>query len=60
MLVQRVMAALAADLRETGEWHEDYNAEDGKGISAAGFLSWNTLGYRMADDVAKKINPTKV
>ncbi|GMH59219.1 hypothetical protein TrST_g13041 [Triparma strigata] len=60
VLVQRVMAALAADLRDTGEWHEDYNAEDGTGISADGFLSWNTLGYRMANDIAKQVNPMKL
>ena len=60
-VARRVMGALAGDLRLLGVWHEDYDAEGGEGLSAEGFLSWNTLGYRLLDDVmVKRNNPMKV
>jgi len=56
-IARRVLSALAKDLRETGEWHEDFDAENGSGISASGFFSWNTLGYRLMDDLENMRNP---
>jgi alpha,alpha-trehalase len=52
-----LVTTLANDLRLTSAWHESYDSETGNGLAAPGFLSWNTLGARIQDDVAKGIDP---
>jgi alpha,alpha-trehalase len=62
-LANRTIHDLAADIVSTGTWHEAFDSSeggDGAGLSAEGFLSWNTLGYRLLDDVEAKTNPFKV
>ena len=52
-----LVSTLANDLRQQKTWHESYDSETGNGLAAPGFLSWNTLGARLQDDVAKGIDP---
>ena len=57
------MAVLAQDLRKTGTWHECYDSSAegaGRGLAAEGFLSWNTLAYRLVDDIEAGVNPLRV
>jgi hypothetical protein len=64
--VTSITAVLADDLRSTSTWHECYSSgggggddgnDGGEGLAAEGFLSWNTLGYRLSDDIANGVNP---
>lgn len=66
--MSRITTVLANDLRNTNTWHECYdsgnnnpseddNNNGGVGLAAEGFLSWNTLGYRLSDDIANGVNP---
>lgn len=56
-IAQRMVHALADDLRATGTWHECMSSASGAGLAAPGFLSWNTLGARLKEDVAKAHDP---
>lgn len=59
-LAARTAAVLEADILATGTWHECFDSSEGgggRGLAADGFLSWNTLGYRLADDVEAGENP---
>ena len=42
-IATRVTATLAKDLRNTAQWHEAYNTQNGSPLAAPGFLSWDTL-----------------
>jgi hypothetical protein len=37
--------------------HECLSSEDGHGLAAPGFLSWDTLGASLLKDVAEKTDP---
>jgi hypothetical protein len=50
-LAQDITALLAADLRATGVWHENYSADTGLGLASPGFLSWNMMGATLLDDI---------
>jgi hypothetical protein len=55
-LAARVVHTLAEDLRNSGTWHESYSSETGEGLAAPGFLSWNTLGATLVDDIRNGID----
>jgi hypothetical protein len=52
-----LLHTLAEDLRNTGQWHECYSSADGSGLAAPGFLSWNTLGADLLDNLLAGTNP---
>jgi glycogen debranching enzyme len=56
-LADAVVHTLAQDLRATGEWHESYDSDTGAGLAAPGFLSWDTLGASVQDDVQRGVDP---
>ncbi|KAH3760752.1 glycogen debranching enzyme [Pelomyxa schiedti] len=56
-VAEQVVDLLAKDLVTTGSWHECYDSETGEGLAAAGFLSWNTLGANLVQNVVYRINP---
>lgn len=56
-LADAVVHTLATDLRVNGTWHESYDAETGVGLAAPGFLSWDTLGATLQENVAAGIDP---
>ena len=39
-LAGAVVRLLAADLRLTGHWHENYDSDTGLGLASPGFMSW--------------------
>ena len=51
-IARRVTAVLADDIRKSNTWHECYSAENGTGLAAEGFLSWNTMGATLLTDLA--------
>ena len=53
----RLVKTLANDLNQTGTWHEAYSAETGLGLAAPGFMSWNTLGGDLEENLVKGRNP---
>ena len=62
-LANRTINVLYNDIVATKTWHEAYDSSDGgsgAGLAAEGFLSWNTLGYRLLDDVRAKKNPFQI
>ena len=56
-LADTVVHTLAEDLRATGTWHEAYSSANGTGLAAPGFLSWDTLGADLQDNVQAGIDP---
>lgn len=56
-LANAVVHTLAQDLRVSGEWHESYDSETGLGLAAPGFLSWDTLGGSIQEDIAEGKDP---
>jgi glycogen debranching enzyme len=52
-----IVQTLAADLVQTGTWHECYNSKNGSGLAAYGFLSWNTLGADLQANVIQGFDP---
>ena len=56
-LADTVVHTLAEDLRATGTWHEAYSSVNGSGLAAPGFLSWDTLGADLQDNVQAGIDP---
>jgi hypothetical protein len=56
-IASRVVGALAADLRTSGQWHEAYSTDDGSALAAPGFLSWNTLVAELVSNLKQRINP---
>lgn len=56
-LADFLVHTLAQDLRATGTWHEAYDSTNGQGLAAPGFLSWDTLGADLQDDIAKGVDP---
>lgn len=42
-IADRLIAAVAEDIRVTGGMHENYHAEIGEGLAAPAFFSWNIL-----------------
>lgn len=56
-LCERVVGVLAADLAAQNTWHECYHADNGTGLAAAGFLSWNTLAGQWTAQLAKGADP---
>jgi len=60
-LAQRTITVMAEDIRNSGTWHECWSSEaGGEGLAAEGFLSWNTLGYRLISDIENGSNPMQV
>ena len=56
-IATRVVRTLADDLVADGTWHEGYDAENGKGLAATGFLSWDTLGATWPKQLADGVEP---
>lgn len=56
-LAESVVHALADDLRNNKTWHECLSSADGHGLAAPGFLSWDTLGASLIQDVNAKKDP---
>ncbi len=56
-LADTVVHTLAEDLRRTQTWHEAYSSQNGSGLAAAGFLSWNTLGADLQENVQRGVDP---
>lgn len=56
-LADNVVNLLAADITQTGTWHECYSSANFSGLAAPGFLSWNTLGATLQRDIAYGIDP---
>lgn len=56
-LANRTVATLANDILTTGTWHECYDSETGAGLAAPGFLSWDTLGATLVDNILARRNP---
>ena len=56
-LAEAVVHALAEDLRKNGTWHECLSSEDGHGLAAPGFLSWDTLGATLLQDARALRDP---
>ena len=56
-LADALVKTLADDLRATGTWHESYDSENGRGLAAPGFLSWDTLGADVQRNVADGTDP---
>ena len=56
-LADTVVHTLAQDIRESATWHEAYSSSNGSGLAAPGFLSWNTLGADLQENVAMGVDP---
>ena len=56
-LADLVVGVLADDLRRQSTWHECYHAENGTGLAAPGFLSWNTLAALWHQQLNSTIDP---
>lgn len=56
-IADNVVHVLADDIRNTGVWHECYSTQNGTGLAAAGFLSWNTLGATLQRNLLYNIDP---
>ena len=56
-VAKNLTAALAADLRDTGTWHECLSSASGRGLAAPGFLSWDTIIATLLDDVTAGHDP---
>lgn len=56
-LANDVVTALANDLRNTGTWHECMSSETGEGLAAPDFLSWDTLGGSLLQDLHMGVDP---
>ena len=56
-IAKRVVQTLANDAKIEGTWHEGYNSENGKGLAANGFLSWNTLAATLEENLMKGHDP---
>ena len=50
-LADRVVRLIAANIRRKGCMYENYHAETGEGLYAAGFASWNLLADKMHDEL---------
>jgi len=56
-IASNMVATLAFDIATTNTWHESYNSVTGAGLAAPGFLSWNTLGATLVQNVKNNVNP---
>jgi hypothetical protein len=57
-IATRVTTRLAADLRNTTQWHEAYSTgADRSALAVPGFLSWDTLVADLLSNLRNKINP---
>lgn len=56
-LGEALVHTLAQDLRDTGTWHECYNSNNGTGLAAPGFLSWDTLGADLMANIYDGVDP---
>ncbi len=48
-IAQRCLAALCADLKNSGTLHENYDAETNKPLWAPNFMSWNILALELIE-----------
>lgn len=56
-LADTVVRVLADDLRVSQTWHEAYSSANGTGLAAPGFLSWDTLGAELQENVGAGLDP---
>jgi alpha,alpha-trehalase len=56
-IANRVVNTLAEDLRQTQTWHEGYDSENGMGLAANGFLSWDTLSAVWQQNLKDRKDP---
>ena len=56
-IATRVVDTLAADLVSDQTWHEGYDAENGIGLAAKGFLSWDMLAATWPQKLAGGVDP---
>ena len=56
-IANRVVNTLAEDLRVTKTWHEGYDSDNGIGLAADGFLSWDTLAATWQKNLQDREDP---
>lgn len=54
----RLVQLMDQDLEHNGTIHEYYHAETGTPLFNPGFISWNTLGARILDNIGNRTDPT--
>ena len=59
-LGERVVRLLAADLRRTGDWHENYDSESGLGLASPGFVSWTVTAADLLDNLRAGVDPFRL
>ena len=52
-----IVSLLAADLRRTGGWHENYDSDTGLGLASPGFVSWTVCAADLIDNLHAGIDP---
>ena len=57
-ICRRMNTAFANDIKENGCFHEHYHGETGQPMIRPGFISWNALAYRVAEDIRNGIDCT--
>ena len=57
-ICRRMNTAFANDIKENGCLHEFYHGHNGQPIMRPGFISWNALGYRVAEDIRNGVDCT--
>ena len=57
-ICRRMNMAFANDIKENGCLHEFYHGDNGQPIMRPGFISWNALGYRTAEDIRNGVDCT--
>jgi hypothetical protein len=61
-LAADLVAVLAADLRNSGAWHENYLPDSGQPATAASknFFSWNTLAATLLENLRAGVDPLAI
>jgi putative isomerase len=58
-IATRLVSLMSDDIRHNGTIHEYYDAETGAPLFNPGFISWNTLGSRILEDLDRGTDPTQ-
>jgi alpha,alpha-trehalase len=59
-IANRVVQTLSNDLLRDNTWHEGYDSENGTGLAANGFLSWDTLVATWPENIVKRVDPFEI
>lgn len=52
-----IVRLLAADLRRTGGWHENYDSSTGLGLASPGFVSWTVCAASLLGNLRAGVDP---